>query len=343
MDPVDPVCPVGPIDPIDPIDPVDPIGREHVAGTNPGRAGRTAAGAKTAIYDSAMARQTSTLRTLQHQLGDIGVAGVRTSIGWSVSWWHVAKVGALILVLALSPSTYGRANRRALARQVYLGIAPILPWFALLSALLSVVLIRIVVVTAVSYGLSQYALEMVIRVLVIELIPLVAALFVALQSTVPSGAALIRLHEAGAFARQRRRGLDPLRHELLPRVVAGIVAVLLLAAVSCLIATLLAYVAVYGFSLGGLPAFTRTMGQIFEPAVALILALKTLLFSVAAALIPVAAFLRSGRGQGPAVLVDTAPGRQRRLDRSSPELDSLVRLFAAILLIEVVSLVGNYA
>ncbi|MEP6876566.1 MAG: ABC transporter permease, partial [Burkholderiales bacterium] len=120
------------------------------------------------------------------------------------------------------------------------------------------------------------------------------------------------------------------RHELLPRVVAGMFAVLLLAAVSCVIAMVLAYVAVYGFSLAAFAGFTRTMGQIFNPGVALILALKAVFFSFAVALIPVAAFLR-----GPQSSV--APGA-----RASRELDSLVRLFAAILLIEGISLAGNY-
>lgn len=272
-------------------------------------------------------QQASTLRSLQANLGEIGRSGLRSSIGWSVSWWHVVKVGALILVLALSPSTYDRSTRRALAHHLYLGTAPILPWFALFSALISVVLIRIVIVTAVSYGLSQYALEAMIRVLVLELIPLTAALFVALQVTVPSGAELIRLHARGELAQQVQGGGDPLRRELMPRVVAGIFAVMMLAAVSCLIATLLAYGAVYGFTLGALGPFTRTMGQIFEPGVTLVLALKTLLFSLAVALIPVAAFLR---GQRPVSA------------RTSPELQSLVRLFAAILLIEAVSLMSNY-
>lgn len=39
-------------------------------------------------------------------------------------------------------------------------------WSSLLSALISLVIIRIILVTAVSYGLSQYALEMLIRVLI---------------------------------------------------------------------------------------------------------------------------------------------------------------------------------
>jgi phospholipid/cholesterol/gamma-HCH transport system permease protein len=168
---------------------------------------------------------------------------------------------------------------------------------------------------------------MLMRVLVLELIPLAAALFVALQVTVPSGAELIRLHGGGELAALARAGGDPLRHELMPRVVAGIFAVLMLVAVSCLIAVLLTYAAVYGFTLDGLQGFTRTMGNIFNPGVTLILVLKTLFFSLAVALIPVAAFLRGGRALPRGV---------------SPEIQSLVRLFAAILLIEVVSLMSNY-
>jgi phospholipid/cholesterol/gamma-HCH transport system permease protein len=265
----------------------------------------------------------STLRSLQEGLGRAGRSGAH----WSVGWWHVVKLGAMIFVLALSPSTYDRANRAALARNVVMGTAPILAWFSLLSALTSLVLIRIVMITSVSYGLSQYALEMMVRVLVLELIPLTAALFVALRTTVPSGAALIRMHARGEFDPQRHPGTDPLRHELLPRVVAGVFAVWMLATLSCVIAVVLAYLAVYGFTVGGLQGFTRTMGHIFNPSVSLIFALKTLFFSLAVALIPVAAFLR-----GP-----PPPGA-----RSSTELESLVRLFAAVLVIEAVSLMSNY-
>ena len=275
-----------------------------------------------AHYDARMA----TLRNLQDAVGDLG----REGASWSVSWWHVLHAGALVLVLALSPSTYTRSSRAALARQIWHGTAPLLPWFALLSALVSVVIIRIVVVTALSYGLTQYALEMVVRVLVLELIPLTAALFVALRATVPAGGELTAMHASGALHAQEKAGADPLRHELLPRVVAGMFAVLLLAAVSCIITMALAYVAVYGFSLAAFAGFTRTLGRIFNPGVALIFALKTVFFSFAVALIPVAAFLR-----GPQSAV--APG-----SRASPELDSLVRLFAAILVIEATSLVGNY-
>jgi phospholipid/cholesterol/gamma-HCH transport system permease protein len=282
----------------------------------------------TPAYHPRMQKPGLTLRSLQEGLGEFGRAsGASSLVGWGWSWWHVVKLGAMTLVLALSPSSYAHANRRALARHLYVGTAPVLPWFVLFSALVSVVLIRIVIVTAISYGLSQYALDIVIRVLVLELIPLTAALFVAVQVTVPGGAELIRLRGRGELQMQARLGGDPLRFELMPRVVAGIFAVPMLAAVSCLIATLIAYAAVYGFTVGGAGIFTRTMGRIFEPGVAIVLTLKTLFFSLAVALIPVAAFLSSERHEAHA---------------GSPELQSMVRLFALILVIEVVALMSNY-
>src|SRR5216117_102294 len=155
----------------------------------------------------------SPMASLQDALGAAGRYGVRAGVRWSTSWWQVVQVGALVLVLAMSPSTYERDNRRALARHIVVGTAPVVAWFAVLSALVSVVLIRIVIVTAASYGLGQYALEMVVRVLVLELIPLTAALLVALRCTVPSGAELSRMHARGDLVRLQARGIDPVRHE----------------------------------------------------------------------------------------------------------------------------------
>jgi phospholipid/cholesterol/gamma-HCH transport system permease protein len=281
-------------------------------------------GHTTRPYDRRMdPRALATMDTLQRSLGAAGRAGLH----WSASWWQVLRVGALVIVLALAPSTYERANRRALAHHIVVGTLPLLAWFAVLSALVSVVLIRIVIVTAAGYGLDQYALEMVVRVLVLELIPLTAALFVALRATLPSGAELSRMHARGQIARLIERGVDPLRRELMPRVVAGVVAVALLAALNCLIALVLAYLLLYGPTTSALPGFTRAIGQIFGPGVMLILALKTLLFALAVSLVPVAALLRAPR---------------RDATRTGAALDGLVRMFLAILLIEVGSLVGNY-
>ena len=50
--------------------------------------------------------------------------------------------------VVLSPSSYAGANRSAMAGHIHEDTAPILLWFAVLSSLISLVIIRIVVVTA---------------------------------------------------------------------------------------------------------------------------------------------------------------------------------------------------
>lgn len=94
-----------------------------------------------------------------------------------------------------------------------------------------------------------------------------------------------------------------------------------------MVALVVAYLAIYGFGLAGLAGYTRLFGQVFNPAVTLIFVMKTLFFSLAVSLIPMASALY---------------GMAMSNTRTSAELRGLVRMFALILLIEVLSLVGNY-
>lgn len=246
---------------------------------------------------------------------------------WVTGWWRIVFFGASLLVLAMSPSSYVPETRRALVRHVYLDTAPILWWFTGLCALLTLIITRIVVVTALSYGLSQYALEMVIRVLVLELIPLTAALFVALRCTIPNGAALAQMRRSGEFDAMRRSGADPVVTQALPRALAGIYATITLAALSCVVALVLAYLAVYGWTWAGVPAYTHVFGHVFNPSVSLIFVLKTLFFSLAVSFIPMASGLYDVEGDG---------------SRESAALQGLVRMFAVLLVLEAASLAGNY-
>ena len=134
------------------------------------------------------------------------------------------------------------------------------------------------------------------------------------------------LRQSGHFDALRAQGGDPVRMELLPRVVAGVFASITLAALSCVVALIMAYISVYGFNLAGLPSYTRMFGHVFSPAVTLVFALKTLFSSLAVALIPTTAGMYdAGEGVTP-----------------DSELGGLARMFAVLLLIEVGSLVGNY-
>ena len=261
------------------------------------------------------------------QSGRVGKSLLSAVLDWLAGWWAIVHLGAVMLVLALSPSSHRAERRQTLASHLVSVSAPMLPGFCVITALISLVVIRIVTVTALSYGLTQYALEMVVRVLVLELIPLAAALFAALRATLPMATQVAAQRRRGHFEALRQQGRQPLVEEVLPRVLSGMFAVVLLAAISCLLTLLLAYLSVHGFTLGGFDGYTRTVGRIFNPAVSLIFGLKVFLLSGAVTMIPLSAALQSARRSGA---------------WAGAELRSLVRMFIVILLIEAASLVGNY-
>ena len=246
---------------------------------------------------------------------------------WVAGWWQLVDFGSQMLVLALSPSSYRRSQRPVMYREFYLATAPLLPAFTVIASVVSLVIIQIVVATAESYDLSRYALDVLVRTLVLELLPLMVALFVALRYTMPGAEAVAVLRAQGKLRDMWRSGRDPARDELLPRVLAGVLSVALLAALGSLLALLLTYLTVYGFTTWGFDAYTRTVGQVFNPAVTLIFVFKALFLSLTVAIVPLAPEQLRRRGD---------PRRQR------DNIGLLGRIFALILLGEVLSLIGNY-
>jgi phospholipid/cholesterol/gamma-HCH transport system permease protein len=246
---------------------------------------------------------------------------------WVAEWGRLTQASAALLVLTLSRASYRPAHRAAMAAHIYRDTAPLLGGYTLLIALLGMVLTRIVVTTAQSYGLSQYALEVLVRVLVLELIPLSAAMMVALRVTLPAGADLSRLRRRGVLRLLRERGVDALRIEAVPRVVTGLFATALLAALSSVVVMVLAYITINGFSGAGFDAYTRMFGRVFIPSAVLVFTLKILFFSLAVSLIPLASALYDS---------------PRDPSRTRAEMRALVRMLVVLLLVEAASLVGNY-
>lgn len=282
-------------------------------------------------------RTANTVNKLHSKMGTLGMGAAR----WMLGWWDIVYFGAQALVIALSPSSYRVHTAGIVARHIYLSVGSILPWYSVLAAVVSLVITRIVVVTALSYGLSQYALEMVVRVLVLELLPISAALFVALRYMVPVSSDIAVMQRESQLA-SWRDDQTVLRDELMPRVLAGVVSVLTLTAVSAVLALVIAYVVVYGLSPWGFDAYTRMVGRVFGPAIALGFAVKSLLFSLAVGVIPIAASMLN------ASMADSDSNREKvraarvGLNLASISESSLVRLFLVIFMIEAATLMIRY-
>jgi phospholipid/cholesterol/gamma-HCH transport system permease protein len=244
---------------------------------------------------------------------------------------RVALTSLELLALATWPSCYRGTVRDEVARQLWRNTWPQLPGFAGLAALLGVVLIHIVLVTADSYGLSRYALEVVVRVLALELLPLLAALFVALRCSLPMVAELMAAQVATAEGSAPDPATDPAQARLrwlvdavFPRTLAVVFTVWLLVAVSALLALVLAYLMVHGWSVWGAVPFAHMVGRVFTPGVVVVFLLKTLAFSVAVGVVPMANVAAT------------------QASRASTELAGLARLTGVLLVCEVLSLLAHY-
>lgn len=211
----------------------------------------------------------------------------------------------LVIIATLSPSTYDAPTRRTLACLFCLGTWQTASGYLLGNLLVSAVLAQIVAVTAASYGLSHLALEALVRVFVVELLPLVVALFVALR------VAPFTLQQLRRHPRQ-----PPLR-AIVPYVAANALAVIVLAILGGISAIAVAYVVVHGFNLWALPDYSRLIGLVFDPPLTLAFAGKLVFFAFTVGIAPTS------------VVLDTNPD-----ERNSRDIRVMARLLVMLLLIE---------
>jgi phospholipid/cholesterol/gamma-HCH transport system permease protein len=211
-------------------------------------------------------------------------------------------------VLTFNPLTYRhRRVRQSALQEIGARCLPILPGFLLVSSFISMVIVQIVTATAVSYGLSQFAVEVLVRSLILELIPLYVSLFVLIRIALPMAYAL----STGPL----RLDSEQLRERLVPHAVSCLFAIVLLTLLASLIALTISYLTVFGFSPWGLPEFTASIGRIFDPSLAIVFMGKAFFFGLTIVFLP----------------LSIPVGRQ-----------DLALLFGILLLIEAVSLVALY-
>jgi len=240
---------------------------------------------------------------------------------WLNAWVRVFRFATIALAGMLSPSTYNKATRLVMQKQIYFTAWQILPGFASFAALFSFLIIEIVGSTARKYGLYDYALELLMRIMVIEMLPLITALFVAVRTgaAINTEVALMKIqNELDAL---QRIGIDPLRLELLPRVVGGTISVLALTAVNIVVALWLTHMVLVDLHPWTLTTgdFSRMIGKVFDLPALLVLGAKTLAFGFAVTVIPISEALSTP---------------QKLFHAPISVLRGMVRLFFSLMMIE---------
>ena len=247
--------------------------------------------------------------------------------GWFTVAYDIFAFLAKSLLLLLDRTTWNRATFDVVVKQVYFTAVQILPVFLGYALVISWLIITIILTTARDFGLTQFASEMTIRVLVLELLPFLTALFIALRSgsAINTEVALMKVNnELDALAHCK---VPPMQFEFLPRLIGGVISVITLAGLAGILALFLSYLSIYGLSMAGFEAFTQIIAKVFNLKILLGLIAKCGLFGLAVTLIPVTAGLET-------------PKKLFMVPVSV--LRGMMRVFFAIVAIEVVSLALKY-
>ncbi|MDT3707509.1 MAG: ABC transporter permease [Thiobacillus sp.] len=254
------------------------------------------------------------------------------SLGAKIVGWFTVAYGMFAFLaraglLLLDPTTWNRATFDVVIKQVYFTAVQILHIFLAYAVVISWLIISIILSTARDFGLSEFASEMTIRTLVLELLPFLTALFIALRSgsAINTEVALMKVNnELDALAHCK---VPPMQFEFLPRLVGGVISVITLSALAGLLALLVGYLAIYGVNTAGFEPYTRTIAKILDFQILAGLVVKCVLFGLAVTLIPVTAGLET-------------PKKLFMVPVSV--LRGMMRVFLAIVAIEVVSLALKY-
>lgn len=245
------------------------------------------------------------------------------------AWVALVRFGGAALRDAVSPSTYNSATREVVARQIYFTAWQILPWFTGFIALLSLVVTQILVDAARGLGIFQYVFQFSLRALVLDIVPLLTVFFVALRTGAAMATEVALMRIRNELGTMERMGIDPMRLELVPRVIAGTVSLLALTSAAVAVSLLCAHLVVTGFEPWAThdAELRHVVAEVVSPTAMVALWVKVLAFGLAVTIIPIAESLN-------------AP--QRMFHAPIAVLNGMVRLFFVLMLIEVSVLAVQY-
>src|SRR4030065_160892 len=208
------------------------------------------------------------------------------SLGAKVTGWFTVGYGMFAFLAKaglrlIERTTWSRATFDVVVKQVYFTAVQILHVFLGYALVISWLIITIILSTARDFGRTEFASEMTIRTLVLELLPFLTALFIALRSgsAINTEVALMQVNnELDALAHCK---VPPMQFEFLPRLIGGVVSVVTLAGLAGLLALLMGYLSIYGISTAGFGPYTQTIAKIFDFKIMVGLILKYLRVVVA--------------------------------------------------------------
>ena len=229
-----------------------------------------------------------------------------------------------ILKAIFSPSTYTIASVQVLVRQVYFTAIEILPFYLILAIIVGSTIVGVIMTIAISFGFQDKIGSIIVNVLINEMAPFITVLLLALRSGTAMTTEMAVMNVSGEMKSLRYFNINPVQYLFVPRILNGILSMFLLSTMFTFVALISGYLFLALILNMGLSLYIHTIVDAFGAMDLLIVLFKSLLFGYVVTAIPVY------RGNKTLMTYNAIP---------IAVLQGMVKLFVAILLIEVLSFI----
>ena len=246
------------------------------------------------------------------------------TINMVVEFLEATKFIFLCITHMLTPSSYNPAMRMVLTKQIYFTSVGILPLFSMMAMFFGSIIIGIVIVLATQYNLEDNIGSIIINFVMDEFSPFFTALLISLRSGTAINTEIAVMNVNKELNTLRKYKIDLIDYLFLPRIISGMISVTSLSIVFAIIMLSSGYIFTLFYMNMDLHTYKNLLLGAVEIKDVVVLVLKGLAFGFVITLIPIYSGLKTTHSYT-AIPISV--------------LNGMVKLFIAIFLIEVLSLV----
>lgn len=248
----------------------------------------------------------------------------RTELKWSKSFTDTIFFAFKVFSRMFQRKTYTSAMRTILVNQIYFTSVQILPIFLLVSILVGSVLIGVVFQLLKQLGLTEFIGNVLMGLIVTELSPFLTVLLITLRSSSAINTEMAVMKVNREIKTLETFRIDAINYLIVPRIINGIISLVLL---SCLFSILLLTSGIlfsrliFGMSIDVYTNILLNSANFSDIVISII---KCAVFGFFITLIPIRSGLRASQ-EFTSIPIAVSSG--------------MVNVFAAIMIIEVLSLI----
>lgn len=252
----------------------------------------------------------------------IEAVGYKT-IGVLSSFYEALKFTFICLVHMFRPSSYNPAMRMVLVKQIYFTAVSIIPVFIMMAFVFGSVIIGAVIAMATEFNLQDKIGSILVTFIIDEFAPFFTALLIALRSGTAINTEIAVMNVNKELNTLRHFNIDLIDYLFLPRIISGIISITSLSVIFAIIMLSSGYIFTLFYMNMNFYTYKYIIINAIEVKDLVILLLKSVTFGFATMLIPIYSGLKTGNAN---------------TEIPISVLNGMVKLFVAIFIIEVLSL-----